>query len=274
MDVHVFVEQEEVSEHLAWPGAEVAVYSRRSPAKTTANEDGALVAYLAPESLVLAVADGVGGHAAGEEASRRTLQALRTSLAEVGEGNQVREAVLAGIDRANASVLELGSGAATTIVAVVIEDGHVRAYHVGDSQALAFGGRGKLKLETIPHSPVGFGVEAGLLAAEDALSHEDRHIVSNVVGDADMHIGLSARVPLCPRDSVVVASDGLFDNIPVAKVTEMLRRGPLDAAVDRLVEACATRMTDGGHPDDLTLVAFRPSRVQAPAADRSLGKAT
>lgn len=272
MDAHLFVEDGELIRRFEWPEAgEVVVYSRRAPDKETANEDSALVAHLEDGRLVLAVADGLGGHAAGEQASSRAVHALRAALSRRKEGDSLREAVLVGIDHANAAVQELGAGSGTTMAAVTIDKGRLRAYHVGDSHVLCFGGRGKVKFETIPHSPVGFAVEAGFLAAEEALSHEDRHIVSNVVGDPEMHVGMSSPVPLRPRDAIVVASDGLFDNLATAAVVDTLRRGPLVPNVERLVRDCTARMLDGGHPDDLTIIAYRPPRRpsrSAPAAAR------
>lgn len=258
MEAHLFVDGKEPA-RFEWPDVgEVVLWSRRSPDKESANEDSALVAHVGEGRLVLAVADGLGGHAAGEQASRRAVHALRASLARMKEGDPLREAVLVGIDRANAAVQELGAGSGTTMATVMVEGGRLRAFHVGDSHVMCFGGRGKVKLETIPHSPVGFAVEAGFLAAEEALSHQDRHIVSNVVGDPEMHVGMSSPVPLCPRDSVVVASDGLFDNLGSAVVVDALRCGPLAPGVERLARDCTARMVDGGHPDDLTIIAFRP----------------
>ncbi|HEY5701022.1 MAG TPA: protein phosphatase 2C domain-containing protein, partial [Gammaproteobacteria bacterium] len=174
----------------------------------------------------------------------------------------VREAILEGFDRANHSILDQGNGSATTLVVVEVDSNTIRSYHVGDSGLVACGGRGKIKLETIAHSPVGYAIEAGVLSEREAIQHEDRHIVSNVVGDSSMHVGMSSPLRLRPRDTVVLASDGLFDNFHAWEIVEHVRRGPLIKAVRTLTEQCRKRMTEPkesrpSKPDDLTVIAFR-----------------
>ena len=140
-------------------------------------------------------------------------RALRDTLrVRVRQGASTREAILSGFDRANRAVLQRGGGGATTLAVVEVRAGRLRSYHVGDSGVLVFGGRGKVRLQTIFHSPVGYAVEAGVLDEEEAMNHVDRHLVSNVVGDRSMHVGVSYPRRLRPMDTVVLASDGLFDN--------------------------------------------------------------
>jgi serine/threonine protein phosphatase PrpC len=237
----------------------VVVRSRRSPAKSGPNEDAAAVVELDPGRGLLAVADGVGGLPGGREAASLALEALCAGVAEgLAQGAALREAVLSGMDRANRAVIERGRGGATTLVVVEIDGPSVRTYHVGDSAALVFGGRGRLKLQTIAHSPTGYALEAGLMDEEQAMEHEDRHVVSNVIGDPAMHVGLCSPLRLAPRDTLVVASDGLWDNLSTEAVVEVLRRGRLAAAAQSLVESAWQRMQAGGKPDDLTLIAYRP----------------
>ena len=97
----------------------------------------------------------------------------------------------------------------TTLAAVEISGVSARPYHIGDSSILITGQKGKLKLNTVAHSPVGFAVEAGLLDVDEALHHAERHLVSNVLGLENMRIELGSPVDLAPRDSLVIASDGL-----------------------------------------------------------------
>ncbi len=248
-------------------GARTVVFTHRSPAKVGdpdgVNEDGALALACGGHGWVLAVADGVGGHAAGEQASREALQALRDAVRKaLGAGRSLRDGILDGFEEGNRRVTALPADAATTLVAVEIMAGSARVYHAGDSVAVITGQRGRLKHETTPHSPVGYAVESGLLAADDALDHAQRHIISNALGGEDMHIAVGPSVRLAPRDTVVLASDGLFDNLSTAEVVEFVRVGPLETAVDRLVACCRLRMAGGAgdrpsKPDDLTVVAWR-----------------
>lgn len=273
---------------------EVAVYSACSPAREPPNQDAALVVSLSPERGVLAVADGLGGQPAGERASALALEELAGRLAAVGADGPLREAVLDGFEAANRAVLELGVGAGTTLVVVEVDarsDGDgvageargapgptVRTYHVGDSEALVVGQRGRVKLQTISHSPVAYAVEAGFLDEGEALVHEDRHLVSNVLGSPDMRVEVGSGLTLSARDTLLVASDGLFDNLSRDEVVEAIRKGPLVEAVARLAESCRARMLAPGRgrgepaapskPDDLTIVAFRPTAPRDAAAER------
>jgi serine/threonine protein phosphatase PrpC len=79
-----------------------------------------------------------------------------------------------------------------------------------------------------------------------------------------MRVEIGPALDLALRDTVLLASDGLFDNLFIDEIVDIIRTGPLPAAADRLVEAARKRMEgDGsdGHPckpDDLTVVLFRP----------------
>ena len=173
-------------------------------------------------------------------------------------------AILDGIEGANDVVRRLGTGAATTLVLVEIRDRVIRPYHVGDSAILLVGQRGKLKFQTIAHSPIGYAVEAGLIDEKDAIHHDQRHMISNVIGSPEMRIEIGPAIPLAARDTLVLASDGLLDNLLPAEIVEIVRTGPLDKAVNQLVAVATGRMnaaggsSDPSKPDDLTVIAFRP----------------
>ena len=241
-----------------------AVYTTRCPEKETPNEDAAALIACGPVSGVLAVADGFGGQPAGEQAARLALQSLAEALEQaLASGGTLRAGILDGFEKANEAVKDLGVGAATTLVAVEIDDQRARSYHVGDSMALIVGQRGKLKLQTVSHSPIGYAVEAGWLPEDEALHHEDLHIVSNMVGSPEMRIEIGPNLRLRPRDTVLLASDGLFDNLPSQEVADLVRKGPLTDVAAALAAECDRRMRipDAGQPskpDDLTFVLFRP----------------
>ena len=247
-----------------------AIFTTRSPQKATPNEDVAAVWPTGPNSGILAVADGLGGHAGGERASRLAIETIQRSLQGFvpADGppaaDRLRGAILDGIESANRAVRELGTGAATTLALVEIQDRTFRPYHVGDSVILLTGQRGKLKLQTISHSPVGYAVEAGLIDEEDAIHHEARHVISNVIGSDEMRIEIGPPIELAARDTLVLASDGLLDNLLPNEIVEFVRSGPLDRAVGAMVAEAQQRMAgqNGGtpsKPDDLTVIVYRPS---------------
>lgn len=261
----VIVDRGEMSDPVlhALAGGEVAIFSARSPAKPSSNEDAAALIPAGSAAAILVVADGLGGQRAGAEASALAVRAMVACVHGAGDAG-LRAAVLDGFEHANQSVSDLGLGAATTLAAVEIEDSTIRPYHVGDSTILVVGQRGRIKLLTVSHSPVGYAVEAGLLDEREAIHHEDRHLVSNIVGSPDMRIEVGRPLTLNPRDTLLLASDGLFDNMHVAEVVEVIRKGGLAAAARGLVDACRKRMQQPepghpSHPDDLTFLIYRNS---------------
>jgi serine/threonine protein phosphatase PrpC len=265
-DAHIYLDaQMDAVEAHAAAGGRTAVFSRRSPVKATPNEDSAALFVIDDATVVLVVADGLGGGPAGDQASGIAVAALRDSLQNVAEtGEQVRTAILDGIEAANRQIQAVAPNAATTLAVVEVQDGKMRTYHIGDSAILAVSQRGRLKLQTVAHSPVGYAVEAGVLNEAEAMHHEARHVVSNVLGTPTMRVEMGAFVKLRPRDTVVLASDGLFDNLHTEEIVARIRTGELAAGVERLARDATARMLDPGSstpskPDDLTIVAFRPT---------------
>ncbi|HEX7082081.1 MAG TPA: protein phosphatase 2C domain-containing protein [Gammaproteobacteria bacterium] len=255
-------ERAEVDREL--PQGLVALRSIRSPEKDTPNEDAAAIIALSDDALVLAVADGVGGTPAGREASNLTVSTLSSVLGRrADESASLRPAILDAIEQANRSVIDLARGAATTLVVAEIVARRLRSYHVGDSELIAVGQRGRVKRRVVPHSPTGFAVEAGLMDEDEAVQHEQRHVLFNVIGAEDMRVEIGGSVKLAPRDTVLLASDGLLDNLFADEIVDIIRIGPIAAAADRLVEKALRRMKTNGSgqpskPDDLTIILFRP----------------
>jgi serine/threonine protein phosphatase PrpC len=243
-------------------GGTVSAFSSRRPEKTGANEDAAAVISTGEDSVVLVVADGCGGMAGGEQASRIAVESLAQSVCRgVAQGDSLRACILDGVEAANQEILQLRTGAATTLAVVQIEQSTARPYHVGDAQILLVGGRGKVKLFTTSHSPVGYAVEAGVLDEREALDHEDRHLVSNVLGAAEMHVEVGSGRQMAQRDGLLVASDGVLDNLLPDEIIEMLRSASAAEVASQIAITARRRMemddaTVPSKPDDLTLIVF------------------
>lgn len=244
-------------------GGSMVAFSCPAPDKETLNEDAVAAIPYGPDAAVLIIADGAGGLPAGRRAAQTAVQSLAESLHESkSETMPLRSAILDGIEAANLAVMSLASGSATTMTIVAIEGLYARAYQVGDSEAMIVGQRGKIKSQTMAHSPTGFAVEAGFLDKRDALHHEERHLVSNFIGTPDMHIGVGAEVKLKPRDTVLLASDGLTDNVHVHEIVAMVRKGSMSDAIDSIASLAKRRMVvESKHqpskPDDLSIILFR-----------------
>jgi PPM family protein phosphatase len=244
----------------------VVAYSMRSPDRESGspNEDAGAIIPTA-HGVVIAVADGLGGIPGGQQASGLAVEVLSKEVAAHADTDQgVRDAVMTGLERANLAVQ--GGAGQTTMIVAEIAGRSVRTYNVGDSAALIVGQRGKLKLRTVAHSPVGYGVAAGLITEKDALHHEHLHYVSNTLGGMEaMRIEVSSEHELAARDTLILGTDGLFDNLHVDEIVDIVRKGALPAVARDLAECCAQRMrapAEGmpSKPDDLTFVLYRAGR--------------
>ena len=268
-DAHLYVGESGLEIHtFDSPLGSVAVAIAVSPEKTTPNEDSAALIPVNGDCLVLAVADGVGGAPTGRKASNTAVEELRTALKGVeDEDTRVRTAILDGMEAANHALLELGTGTATTLTVADIRANHVRTYHVGDSAAWLVGQRGVIKFQTTPHSPVGFGIEAGLIDQHEALEHEGLHEISNVVGARDMRIEIGTRFEMAARDTLLLASDGLFDNVLPNEIIDIIRTGSLEQNIVELWALASRRMAGEDKdkpckPDDFSAILFRPAQKQ------------
>ena len=261
---HIFADVDMArAERFELGGCEAVVLSSRKPEREGPNEDAAGLISIGEEAGVAVVSDGAGGHPGGAEAAQLAVRAVCDSVAELGTVvDNLRGAIINGFELADRAISALGTGAAATLAAVEVHGTKMRSYHAGDSMVLVTGQRGRVKWQTIPHSPVGYAVEAGLLDAGEALHHEDLHIVSNLLGGKDMRIEIGATLDLARRDTVVLASDGLSDNLHLGEIIERLRKGPLLGSANRVAELGRRRMMEPAEgapskPDDLTFIAIR-----------------
>ena len=245
---------------------QVSVFSAPNPFKEKPNEDCAALIPVDEKSCVLVVADGVGGMPAGRAASSLAVDAVRTAVKKaVTENLDLREVILNGIEKANLDVMAQSGGSATTLAVVEIQDNVMRPYHVGDSDILVVGQRGKIKLQTVPHSPVGYAVEAGIIDEQEAIHHKERHIVSNVLGFKDMRIEVGSPVTLSQHDTVFIGTDGIADNLLMDEIIECIRKGNLPEDAENLLQNVQNRMKgqEEGHPckaDDHTFILYRVNK--------------
>jgi len=247
----------------------VGVFSARSPEPNRErNEDAAAVFGIDERRAVLVLADGVGGIRGGDVAAATAIQEMDRALRKgLREEQSLRTCIIDGFENANRAVIDSGLGSATTLAVLEVDGETIRSYHAGDSPVIAVGQRGRLKLETVAHSPVGYAVESGVIDEREAMNHHERHVVSNVVGDAEMRIEVGTSLPMARRDTVILASDGLSDNLHTREIIQRIRVGPLAKVMERLMSEARKRMQEPGagkpsKPDDLTFIVFRRSQKQ------------
>jgi len=210
------------------------------------NEDSHLVD---PEDGLCAVADGMGGHRAGEVASATAIDALKAAY--VG-GQRLDQAVGA----ANAAVFAKAAedaalrGMGTTLTAIALQDSTALLGHVGDSRAYLMRG-GAVTRVTEDHSLVEQLVREGRLTPEEAQHHPQRAIITRALGvDADVQVD-TYRIDLQPGDRLMICSDGLTNMLSDDTIAQTLRRhaDPQQAA-DTLVDMA----NQAGGDDNITVV--------------------
>ncbi len=248
-------------EDLSVAGGKAMFLVRRRPGRTSENEESLLVAPLASNRVVLAVADGAGGLPDGCEASQRAIAAIADALAN-SKAPDVKGRIEEGFRAAHREILSIGSGAATTVSLVFIAGNELYSYHIGDSMTLIIGSGGERNFQTVPHSPVGYAVRDGLLSEEQAIRHEELHLVSNLLGIGTAEVETKGPVVLRPGDTVVIGSDGLFDNLLIKDIARRITKPDLSDSARELVVEVWRRMTQPGaedpsKPDDLSFILYR-----------------
>ncbi|MEO1036939.1 MAG: protein phosphatase 2C domain-containing protein [Pseudomonadota bacterium] len=238
-------------------------FTMQSPDKSSGNEDSIAIVHYSSDACALIVADGAGGLPGAADASQTAIAALLESLA-VGRaaGTGLAVALADAVPAANKAVMALRNRSATTLTVVSVEGRQGRCFHVGDSAALVTGQRGAVRFATVGHSPVAFAVAAGLITEEESMFHIDRHIVSNFLGNPLMRMDISGTFELAARDTVLVCSDGLTDNLLTKEIIGHVRCKALAVVVPGLIQATLERMLNpasevASKPDDLSLVVFR-----------------
>ncbi|WP_158645605.1 PP2C family protein-serine/threonine phosphatase [Stackebrandtia albiflava] len=213
------------------------------------NED----AYVAGRRLV-AVADGVGGEAAGEVASALTASALEP-LNKGRPPREPMEVLRAAIEEASRDIKRSivnnpeQHGMATTVTALLFANESVTIAHVGDSRAYLLRD-GEMSQLTRDDTYVQVLIEQGSLTENEISSHPYRSMVTRVVSGQPVEAKLSTR-PVQVGDRYLICSDGLPDATDADDIAAALRDGgEPQGCVDRLMELAMA----GGAPDNVTVI--------------------
>jgi PPM family protein phosphatase len=234
-----------------------------------ANED----AYLVGES-VFAVADGMGGHLAGEVASATALEPIEALDGRVFPDASeavaaLREAVVAANDQVSRMAADEPSyrGMGTTLTATMIEGRRVHIAHVGDSRAYLLR-NGHFSQLTDDHTLVQHLVDEGQITREEAATHPQRSIITRAIGVSREVDVDSMSLDLEPGDQLLLCSDGLTgvveDEVIEGELTPDVEP---EEALDRLVE----RANAAGGPDNITIVILRVTASEGKEAAVAAG---
>jgi protein phosphatase len=222
------------------------------------NED----AYLdRPDTGAFAIADGMGGHAAGEIASRMAVDALSRVVfnhvpIEENPSPLVRSFTTANREirrRGRTEPETRGMGTTLSVLAGSAARGRGVIVHIGDSRVYRFRD-GRLEQLTHDHTWVQERIDAGVLTPEQARTHPYSSILTRVLGTEDRVAPDVISLEFKPKDLFLLCSDGLSGMVEDAAIEAILGRGdPLDRTAARLVEAAKA----GGGIDNVTLVLAR-----------------
>jgi protein phosphatase len=238
--------------------------------KRKGNEDSHVVN---PEQRLFVVADGMGGHAAGEVASRVAVDSINEFVCLTSgdeeitwpfglddgmsyDGNRLKTA----IRHANRKVLDATrekneyEGMATTVAAVLVDGSEANLGHVGDSRIYCFGG-GQLQQLTSDHSWVNEQLQSGIISADQARNHPLRNVVTRALGGKlELAVDMQTRT-MREGEILLICSDGLTTMVPDPRIEALLgeSEGDLEKAASSLVEAANNQ----GGEDNITVVLIK-----------------
>jgi protein phosphatase len=238
--------------------------------KRKGNEDSL---FLNPDQNLFVVADGMGGHAAGEVASKIAVDAINEFVCLTSgdqeitwpfgldenmsyDGNRLKTAVRF----ANRKVLEATKqkteyeGMATTVAAALVDGETVNLAHVGDSRIYMIRDSILTQL-TSDHSWVNEQIQSGVISADQARSHPLRNVVTRALGGkADLLVDMQVQT-MRSGDVLLLCSDGLTTMIPDEEIARVLNEheGDIEHAANALVDAANAR----GGEDNITVMLLK-----------------
>jgi protein phosphatase len=218
------------------------------------------------------VCDGMGGHAAGEVASRLAVETLVESWI-ASTGGQAHQTMRGAVRSANSVVFSAsldaetrGMGCTLTSLALVGEESLEAVIgHVGDSRCYRVR-HGQCEQLTADHSRVGEMLRMRLITPEQAKNHPARSQLSRSLGGEPAVQVDIVRNPVVPKDAFVLCSDGLWDLVSMREIAHATSKGPVQGAEELIAMAL-----DRGAPDNVTVIVVAVS-ADVPMPDLAAGK--
>lgn len=215
--------------------------------------------YLSPLGDLFVVADGMGGHVGGQEASRMAVAAITDYVRTYQDSDRPTADLLEkAILQANKVIVldqaehpdraDMG----TTVVLLMLREGQFWCAHVGDSR-LYLWREGKFTQVTQDHTWVAQAMQDGNLTPDELHHHPWRHVLSQCVGREDLQAVPTQRLKLAAGDRLLLCSDGLSEELTADSIAAHLQAAPTcEKAVFALIEAAKAK---GGH-DNITAIAL------------------
>lgn len=212
-----------------------------------------------PERGLWVVADGMGGHEAGEVASNMVTDALRC-LPPVRDIEELAAKAVEALHRVHLELVDLAGSdgraksrsIGTTVVGLAIEAGAYCCFWAGDSRAYRLRAD-EITRVTRDHSLVQTLVDAGMLRPEEADTHENANLITRAVGVGEKFDVDIVRGDARSGDQFLLASDGLTRLVPDDQLAAELGSGPPDRVADTLIETVLAR----GAPDNVSIIIIK-----------------
>ena len=220
------------------------------------NEDRALVG-----ERLFVVADGLGGHNAGDIASSMLVAEMDgLDIKSFTSEEDAYAALVGSIEEANRRIHQRAineperEGMGTTVTAGLLFGTRLLLAQVGDTRAYLKRGPGPMQQITPDHSYVGALIEAGVITAEEAKTHPKRSVILKALGQGEkIEVDPGDHVDLQPGDEVILVSDGVHGVVSDEVLESLVHGQPLSEAVDQVITAAR----EAGGPDNITIVVLR-----------------
>ncbi len=204
--------------------------------------------------VLLAVSDGMGGHEAGEVASRMVVESLGSAFAGALREGEFEQAIEAAVRRANSNVHtaahhESRAGMGATLTAAFVSGAAAYVVEVGDSRGYLLRA-GRLRQVTRDQSMVQMLVDKGVMTADDARNSSNKNMILQAMGLADDVHAAICRLELKAEDRLLLCSDGVSNELRDDELREVMTSLPPAAAASRLIELANSR----GGRDNLTAI--------------------
>ncbi|NJK59972.1 MAG: serine/threonine-protein phosphatase [Oscillatoriales cyanobacterium SM2_1_8] len=210
-----------------------------------------------PGGRFFVVADGMGGHAGGEEASRLAAETIRDYLQRHWDGGAPQALLQAAIEKANAAILAdqlahpVRRDSGTTVVVLGFFADGVWFAHIGDSRLYRLRAKDLTQISE-DHTWIARAVSAGAVAPEEVRVHPWRHMLLQCLGREDLKPVEPVRIEFAPGDRLLMCSDGLTEELTGDRIAYHLANPNLQMAVNNLVDAAKAK----GGRDNITVVAI------------------
>ena len=259
-DNFLLIEGEETPKKdiLDWKEYRIGYFLNRNKDKHALNEDSLFIC-LKDKFICLGVCDGAGGHPKGKDAS---LTASKTIIEYFKKNDPLKRNIVSLIESANDAILALKVGAHSAIAMSTIEEDVLRSFSVGDSEILYSNAHGSEIYSNIPQSQVGYKVESGILDQEASLDDPERNVVNNMMGDPSIRIEVASKLILKKGHTIIIGTDGLFDNISHEKLLNLMGTGSFEKSFEDLTQLCSERGEDWKKDDDIAFVVLRKIKSQ------------